>query len=114
VNRRHLSLVALAAVLVALWIGLAPFGWRNPYKAKVDCSPAVASVWETSKAYVSTLPAPTSGFRTPGNPFPGASGPSQTDCAKHARLRLETSGVLLGLTLAGWLVGQRILTPLAA
>ena len=106
-KRQYLSLAALAVVLVALGIALVPFGWRDPYKARVDCSPALVSVWQTNRVgYQPYVPiTPTSGKFD--NLFPAQTVDTQvrTACAKKARYRLESSGVLLGLTLAGWLVG---------
>jgi hypothetical protein len=106
-NRKHLSLGALAVVLVALGIALLPFGWRDPYEARVDCSSPVVAAWDR---YPSGTLAPTRRGAGRLAAFPSTmAGP--TACAKKARGRLATSGVLLGLTLGGWFVGRRILEP---
>lgn len=112
VNRKHLSLAALAVVLVALGVALLPFSWRDPYKARVDCSPAVLAAWEhTGGGFAPTLGATQAhgAGSLPSSGISRSSGP--TPCAKKARTRLETSGVLLVLTGIGLVAGRRILRP---
>jgi hypothetical protein len=127
VNRNHLSLAALAVVLVALGIALMPFA-VNP---TTSCSPAAVSALQTrsvrawsdplSTGYQPLFTPPTAGSST-FDPVThewssvASLAPTQpvmvsvpTACAKKARPRLESSGVLLALTTIGWLVGRRII-----
>ena len=107
VNRKHLSLAALAVTLVALGIALLPFGWRDPYKSRVDCSPAVVSAWERT----TPTPVDENARGAFAEYLRSTSRSRPTACAEKARIRLETSGVLLGLTAVGLAVGRRILRP---
>jgi hypothetical protein len=100
VNRKHLSLAALAVVLVALGIALLPFK-----AGSTDCSPAAISAWE--KYSVPDFSRPQGG----AGAFAALGEASPTKCAKQGRIRLEKSGVLLGLTAFGLVLGRRILQP---
>jgi hypothetical protein len=117
-------------MLVALWIALAPFGWRDPYRSAVSCSPAAVAMWQTTVVsvgsagyWVPETPA-VSGYWSyslgnrwvPARPavagYRVAAKPTvyvPTACALAARRRLETAGLLLGLTVIGLVVGRRIL-----
>src|SRR5579884_3296598 len=125
VTRKHLSLAALAFVLVGLGIVLMPFS----SKSTGDCSPAAVSAWQTKSVPAwsdplmttttvesSTFDPVTHTWTTPPTNLDNILGRPRlvsvtTPCAKTALYRVESSGVLLGLTAIGWLVGSRILRP---